>query len=258
MTIRDHNREAWNKQVHQGNPWTAPVPPEVIAQAKLGHWKIYLTPCKPVPENWFPPFSGTKILCLASGGGQQGPILAAAGADVTVFDNSPRQLSQDEKVAERDGLSLDTVEGDMADLSVFPDETFDLVVHPVSNTFVPDIRPVWAEAFRVLKWGGYMLSGFDNPALHIFDQEAYRRGELVVANALPYSDAYTLSDEEKKERLESGVPLEFGHTLEDQIGGQTDVGFVILDFYEDVCRPEEDDLLNKYMSSFIATRSMKP
>jgi len=31
--------------------------------------------------------------CLASGGGQQGPVLAAAGAHVTVFDNSPRQLA---------------------------------------------------------------------------------------------------------------------------------------------------------------------
>ena len=36
-----------------------------------------------------------KILCLASGGGQQGPILAATGADVTVFDNSTKQLEKD-------------------------------------------------------------------------------------------------------------------------------------------------------------------
>ena len=36
---------------------------------------------------------GLKVLCLASGGGQQGPILAAIGADVTVFDNSQGQLA---------------------------------------------------------------------------------------------------------------------------------------------------------------------
>jgi len=51
--------------------------------------------------------------------GQQGPILAAAGADATVFDNSPRQLQQDCQVAEREGLDLRTVEGDMRDLSCF-------------------------------------------------------------------------------------------------------------------------------------------
>jgi 2-polyprenyl-3-methyl-5-hydroxy-6-metoxy-1,4-benzoquinol methylase len=70
------------------------------------------------------------VLCLASGGGQQGPILAAAGARVTVFDNSPQQLAQDRFVARREGLTLETVEGDMRDLSVFADVSFDLIVHP--------------------------------------------------------------------------------------------------------------------------------
>ena len=52
---------------------------------------------EPVPRHWFPAsIKGTALLCLASGGGQQGPVLAAAGADVTVFDTSPRQLGRDE------------------------------------------------------------------------------------------------------------------------------------------------------------------
>ena len=89
-----------------------------------------------------PPLAGADVLCLAAGGGQQGPILAAAGADVTVFDNSPRQLAQDRLVADRDGLAIRTIEGDMADLSAFADASFDLVVHPVSNVFAADVRPV--------------------------------------------------------------------------------------------------------------------
>src|SRR5205085_1973198 len=101
--------------------------------------------------DWFPPVAGLEVLCLASGGGQQGPILAAAGARVTVFDNSPNQLAQDRLVADREGLALETVRGDMADLAAFPDARFDLIVHPCSNMFVPDVRPVWREAFRVLR-----------------------------------------------------------------------------------------------------------
>jgi ubiquinone/menaquinone biosynthesis C-methylase UbiE len=62
---------------------------------------------------------------------------------VTVFDISPNQLAQDRLVAEREGLEIETVQGDMADLSVFPDARFGLIVHPVSNVFVPDVRPVW-------------------------------------------------------------------------------------------------------------------
>ncbi len=29
-------------------------------------------------------------------------------------------------------------------------ESFDLIIHPVSNTFVPNVLPVWKEAYRVL------------------------------------------------------------------------------------------------------------
>jgi SAM-dependent methyltransferase len=128
------------------------------------------------------------VLCLASGGGQQGPILAAAGARVTVFDNSPQQLAQDRHVARRDRADLATVEGDMRDLSAFADASFDLIVHPTSNLFVPDVRPVWRECFRVLRPGGVLLAGFCNPILYLFDQELADDGVLQVRHALPYSD----------------------------------------------------------------------
>src|SRR6185295_686017 len=103
------------------------------------------------------------------GGGQQAPILAAAGAIVTTLDFSPKQLAQDRLVAERDGLTLTTVQGDMTDLSMFADESFDLDFHPVSNTYVPEIRPVWREAYRVLRCGGSLLAGFINPINFVFD-----------------------------------------------------------------------------------------
>ncbi|NLG49528.1 MAG: SAM-dependent methyltransferase, partial [Chloroflexi bacterium] len=74
MDIRTFNRMAWNAQVEKGNPWTVPVSPEVIADARQGRWQIILTPLKPVPRDWFPPLPGCDVLCLASGGGQQGPI----------------------------------------------------------------------------------------------------------------------------------------------------------------------------------------
>ena len=62
--------------------------------------------------------------------------------DVTVFDNSENQLNQDRAVAEREGLEIRTVQGDMKDLHPFDDQSFDLIFHPCSNTFVSDVRPV--------------------------------------------------------------------------------------------------------------------
>ena len=232
--IVSYNRRAWDAAVARGSQWTLPVGPEVIAAARQGEWQIILTPMKPVPRNWFPAeMKGVKILCLASGGGQQGPVLAAAGATVTVFDNSSRQLAQDQLVAAREALTLRTVQGDMADLTAFADGSFDLIVHPCSNAFVPDVRPVWREALRVLRAGGDLLAGFWNPANFIFDTFAADEGQLQVRHKLPYSDLTSLSEEERQSYVDDQQPLEFGHTLDDQIGGQLDAGFVLTGFYED-------------------------
>lgn len=146
----------------------------------------------------------------------------------------------------------------MRDLSVFEDESFDLIVHPISNTFIPDARPVWQEAFRVLRPGGALLSGFDNPVIHTFDQELYERGVLQVVHALPCSSADGLSEQERQRLLENGEPLEFSHTLEEQIGGQIEAGFLIAGFYEDVNPLESNELVSTYMPVCFATRAVKP
>ncbi len=256
MDLREYNRHAWDKQVEHGNRWTVPVSPEVIAAARRGRWEIVLTPTKPVPKEWFPELAGADVLCLASGGGQQGPILAAVGARVTVLDNSPQQLAQDRLVAEREGLEIEIVEGDMRDLSPFPAESFDLIVHPVSNLFVPDVQPVWRESFRVLRRGGALIAGIVNPALYIFEWDLLERGTLEVRHSLPYSDLESLSDEEKERFAKEGEPFEFSHTLEEQIGGQLEAGFLLAGFYEDAEAPE-DNVLARYMPTFFATRAIK-
>ena len=259
MDIRDYNRIAWNRYVQLGDRWTIPVSKEVISAARRGGWQIFLTPTKPVPKHWFPQLAGLKVLCLASGGGQQCPILAAAGAEVTVLDNSPKQLEQDRLVADRDSLIINTVEGDMADLHMFPDSSFVLIVHPVSNNFAPDIGKVWREAFRVLKPGGILLAGFGNPLVYLFDWElAEKSGVLQVKYKLPYSDVESRTGQEGQRFLAKGEPLEFSHSIEDQIGGQLDAGLILTGLYEDHNPVEDNDLLNKYTDTYIAIRSVKP
>jgi len=258
MDIREYNRSAWDREVEKGNPWTIPVSHEEIASARLGQWKLFLTPTRPVPRTWLPDVKGRDVLCLASGGGQQGPILAAAGATVTVLDNSPKQLERDRMVAQRESLDLTTVVGDMADLSMFASESFDLIFHPVSNCFAQAVRPVWKEAFRVLRPGGVLVAGFNNPAFYLFDWKLMEQGTLKVAHSLPYSDLESLSEEEKQRHIAEGEPLEFSHSLEDQIGGQADAGFWITGLYEDNDGEENPTLLNQYMRPYIATRATKP
>ena len=260
MEIRAHNREAWDREVARGNRWTVPVSSEVIRAARAGRWDIVLTPTKPVPRTWFPdPLAGRDVLCLASGGGQQAPVLAAAGAHVTVLDNSPRQLEQDALVAARDGLTIRTLEGDMTAMPQLEDEAFDVVVHPVSNLFVPDVVPVWQEAFRVLRPGGRLLAGFVNPSVFLFDPEqAERTGVLQVRHAIPYADTDSLDEEALDRRIRDQRPLEHGHTLAAQIGGQLAAGFRLIGLYEDRVAPGPEDLLEHFMDTCIATCAVKP
>src|ERR1700727_3042377 len=153
-----HNRAAWDREVASDNEWTRPVAPDVIARARAGDWSVVLIGYEPVPRDWFP--------------------ADLAGAAVTVFDNSPAQLGRDREVAAREGLAIATVLGDMRDLSSLADASFDVVFNPVSNVFCPDLAPVWREAFRVLRPGGTLLTGFLNPDIFIFDLAALEAGEL--------------------------------------------------------------------------------
>ena len=250
-----YNRAAWDREVGSGNEWTQPVGPEVIARARADDWSVVLNGYQAVPRGWFPgELAGAEVLCLASGGGQQGPVLAAAGAAVTVLDNSPRQLSRDREVADREGLAVRTVLGDMRDLTEFSDASFDVVFNPVSNVFCPDLAPVWRESFRVLRPGGILMTGFLNPDLFIFDITALdEQDDLVVRHQLPFS-TLDLPEAERLRSYGTG-PIEYSHSLTTQIGGQLVAGFTLTHFEE---APHHADATARYMPGYFATRAVKP
>lgn len=253
MNIVKHNSVAWDKASGL-EKWTKPVSSEVIQRAKDGSCEILLTNSKFVPENWYMPVKGKKILCLACGGGQQAPIFSALGGDVVVIDISEKQLQGDRVVKEREGLNMEIIKGDMCDLSMFANETFDMIFHPISNCFIPDPTLVWKESYRVLKKGGTLLSGLVNPILYLFDLEKIEQGKLIVTNTIPYSDIDQLPKDQLEKRILNKETLEYGHSLETLIGGQTAEGFAIIDFYEDI---SYSDTLDKYINSSFATKGIK-
>lgn len=253
MEYIKENEKIWDERSQNNDTWSIPVTSETVQLAREGIWSILLTPTKPVPSNWFPDkLDEKRILCLASGGGQQGPILAAVGADVTVFDNSIKQLEKDAFVAQRDNLKIKTVQGNMQDLSVFEDEYFDCIVHPWSNGYIDDILPVWRECSRVIKKNGILLSGFGNPIEHIFDAGKLEQGVFSVTNTIPYADIEHMDNPETRRIVESDGYL-WSHTLEEQIQGQIEAGFAIIGFYEDI----GGTALDKYINSSIATKAIK-
>lgn len=255
--LSEHNKKAWDAESIEESQWCTPVDSQVIEQAKRGNVLLKLTPNRILPSDWLRGIKGKKVLCLAAGGGQQAPILAAAGANVTSFDLSKEQLKKDMLVADRDGLEIHTVNGDMNDLSVFGDESFDLIVNGVSNIFIPELRKFWSECHRILRPGGELWAAFMNPSFFLFDHDvAAKDGELKVRFSLPYSDFKSLEREKLDEIINENVPVIFGHTLEEQIGGQTEAGFLITGLIEDNWSDDATPL-NKYSSTTVATRALK-
>jgi len=141
----------------------------------------------------------------------------------------------------------------MRDLSVFADESFDFIFHPVSNLFIHEVRPVWKEAFRVLRRGGLMLVGVINPIFYLFDIDKAEQGVMEVVNKLPYADSE--HPEAVQKSREKGWPLEHSHSLTDQLGGQMDAGFYLVGLYED---RHNGIATGEYTPTYIATRALKP
>ncbi len=235
-----------------------PVASEEIEAARRGEWDVQLTPIKSVPRDWFPKgMDGLNVLCLAAGGGQQVPVLAAAGANVTALELSPEQLEKDAAVAAQHGLSVRTILGDMTELGEFETGSFDLVFNPTSSLFVPNVQPLWEGCCRVLKSGGVLMSGAMNPSFYLFDhEEGLSEGRLEVKYPLPYSDLTSLTAEQRDASKGDRETIEFGHTLEDLIGGQIRCGFQIVGFYEDHWY-DSATLFNVYSATSFATRAVK-
>ncbi len=253
MDFTQFNRNAWDNIARSGK-WFGPVDQATIDAARNGTLSIRLTGTKPVPSDWIGDVAGKDVLCLAGGGGHQGPVLAAAGANVTVLDFSEQQVAIDLRVAKENGLDVTTVLADVRDLSCFDDHTFDFIVNPCSLNFCPEVRPVWREVFRVLRVGGELIAGMIQPVNYLFDAVEMEQGNFVVRHKIPYSD-WDLPEAEREQTLGPERPIDFGHTLTELLGGQTAAGLHIIDLFEDVWGG--DDLLSDYIATFIATRSKR-
>jgi SAM-dependent methyltransferase len=144
----------------------------------------------------------------------------------------------------------------MRNLSAFADGSFDMIFHPVSNLFCPEIRPVWRECHRVLRPGGMLLAGFMNPDEFIWDfQLKDDLGVLKARYSLPFADA-DLDPAEREAIFGADSPYEYSHTMDDQIGGQIDAGFVITGFDS---APHHASVTVKFgIPGYFATRALKP
>ncbi len=248
MNYQDINAGTIDRWIEEGWEWGIPLSHEEYVNAANGKWNVKLTPTKFVPHDWFGELNGKKILGLASGGGQQMPVFAALGAVCTVLDYSEKQIENERLVAQREGYDIRVIRGDMTKRLPFEDGEFDLIFHPVSNCYVKEVKPIWKECFRVLKTGGVLLSGVDHYINYMVDDE-----EKEIVNSLPFDPL--VNEDQRKQLEEADCGMQFSHSLEEQIGGQLEAGFTLLNLYEDT--NGEGRLHEMNIPAFLAMRAMK-
>jgi ubiquinone/menaquinone biosynthesis C-methylase UbiE len=181
--------------------------------------------------------TGKNVLCLASGGGQQSVAFALLGAVVSVFDISPSQLERDKAAAEHYGTKISLFQGDMRDLSCFDSDSFDIIWHPYSLTFVPDSRVVFHEVSRILKVGGLYHLMCANPFFSGLTHKDWNEDGYVLK--LPYENETVTSypDQEwvydQSQSLNKILePREYRQTLSRIMNGLINEGLFLAYFSE--------------------------
>ncbi len=216
----EHNRRAWDDRVRRRARHTK----SVLAKDLKDPLPIL------DPEGWLGGnVVGRRALCLASGGGLQSALLAAAGAEVTVVDLSPAMLELDQRVAAEHGFAIRIVEGSMDDLNMLAPASFNLVLQPVSTCYVGDLGAVYREVARVCAPGAVYVSQHKQPASlqagatpasqgYVIHEPYYRRGPLPpILSSCEHREADT---------------REYLHRWEELVGGLCRSGFVIEDAVE--------------------------
>ena len=211
-----------DRLVEQSVNWSACATREQLQKAREGRPELPFAGTQTIPSQWLGDLRGKKVLCLAGAGGLQAPMLACAGADVTVLDLSQRMLDKDWEIAAREGLAMRIEHGNMCDLSVFADASFDLVLNPPSLCYVPDVTPVFREVYRVLRPGGAFIMIAMAPIAYVCDYDAEAECYKAVT-CMPYCST---------DHDDQGGWVEYGHTMESYIGGQLRCGFVLTGYME--------------------------
>ena len=237
-----HNQLAWDRLVEKNNRFTRPASDE-----DFNNPLAVVDGC-----GWLGgDIRGKRVLCLAAGGGRQGPLYAAAGAEVTVVDISHAMLAIDREIAVARNLQLQTVLTSMDDLSMFEAASFDIVIHPVSTCYVASIEPCYREVARVLRVEGLYISQHKQPVSLQMNQTAV--GEKYFLENRYYIEGKPLPAGIQGSLVREPGTQEYLHRWEQLIGWMCRAGFVIEDLTEPFhAKPDTGPGSFGYHSQFVA------
>ena len=171
------------------------------------------------------------ILELACGAAQNSITLAKWGARVTAVDLSPKQLAHARRLATSEGADVSLIQADIERLTMFADDSFDIILSSNGIEFVTDIDGCLREWYRVLRPGGMAVISTVHP-LAAFEWDE-GQGALLIQNYfnLPVEVWHDVGESDGQRGLT------FFRTVEEMFSALTGVGFSVERILEPVPYP---------------------
>ncbi len=181
---------------------------------------------------------GKKIIELGCGGAQCSIALSKKGAICTGVDLSREQLKFARKLAEKNRVKVELIEGDIEHLDMIDDNCFDIAFSAAAFCWTQSLDDVFKEAFRILKENGLLVFSTSHPFFDCLDEEPQAE-DLKIKRS--YFQKNILFKEHTEITINYVLP-----TISDIVNSLINNGFVI----EKVLEPEPvEEKFGTYTSS---------
>ena len=171
------------------------------------------------------------ILEIGCGGGQNAIVLSKWGAKSVGLDISEKQIEYAKKLAKKEGTRVQFHVGDMQDLRIFKDESFDSVLSSFAISYADNVLAVFCEVFRVLRRHGLFVFATSHPIIGTGRPIRYGQGRRWAI-----SNYYDRRRHIWKWRTTEGTGEFYGGqiTVQDYFDMLTEAGFTV----ERIVEPE--------------------
>lgn len=113
---------------------------------------------------------GKRVLELGCGGGPVSVALARQGAKVIAVEHSAEQIGHARRLCEREGVTVELHQGDLADLAFVRADTVDAAVSVYTLGLVADLDRLFRQVHRVLKPEAPFVVSLPHPAWRALDR----------------------------------------------------------------------------------------
>ena len=174
-----------------------------------------------------------RVLELGCGTGLSSVALAKQGARTIALDFSAEQLAAVRRRADREGVRVETHEGDLAELAFVRADSVDLVFSAYALQLVDDVNRVFRQVHRVLKQGCPLVFSVPHPAFAMIEANEVADPDQPLGVRRSYFDRSRID-------LGSDRPPFFGHhhTIGDLFTGLNRNNFRVDTVLEPETRPD--------------------